>query len=282
MLLVGQALIRQALLDAAGRRVLRALGMTRGALVGLAAARALAVALPAAVLAVLVAYALSPLAPIGWARELEPDPGLSFDASIVLAGGILVLATMLLAGVLAGAWAIRPERPRDDRRRCAAALARAELPPAVAAGLRMALVRRGAAAGVPVRTTLAAAVVAVVRRRHGAGLRREPAAPARHAAAVRADLGLRDIGCGGRRCGSRRPAGTHDRPGRRGRGHRRRSGPWRSDGRTTTAYAMDDVKGAIVPTVLSGRAPRTPDEVLVGHQTARRLGLELGDVGRGR
>ena len=160
LLLVGQALIRQALVDAASRRVLRALGMTRGGLVGLAAARALAVALPAAVLAVLVAYALSPLAPIGWARELEPDPGLSFAAPTLLAGGILVLATMLLVGVLAGAWAMRPERPRTTVEG-AAALARAELPPAMAAGLRMALVRRGAAAGVPVRTTLVAAVVAV-------------------------------------------------------------------------------------------------------------------------
>jgi ABC-type lipoprotein release transport system permease subunit len=277
LLLVGQASIRQALLDAADRRVLRALGMTRGALVGLAAARALAIALPAAVLAVAVAYALSPLSPVGWARELEPDPGLSFAVSTLLAGGILVLAAMVLAGVLAGAWAIRPERPRTTVE-AASALARAELPPAVAAGLRMALVRRGAAAGVPVRTTLAAAIVAVC-----VGVTALVfAASLQHLLDTPRLFGRTwdfEMAGGG-------PPLEHDLVQRLTSDPRIAAvatgavGPVQLEGRTTTANAMDNVKGAVLPTVLSGRAPRTPDELLVGDLAARRLGLELGDTVR--
>lgn len=277
LLLIGQALIRQASVDAGDRRVLRALGMTRGTLVGLAAARALAIALPAAVVAIVVAYALSPLSPIGWARELEPDPGLSFAASTLLVGGSLVLAAMTLVGVLAGALAIRPERPRATAEP-AAALARAELPPAVAAGLRMALVQRGAAPGVPVRTTLAAAIVAVC-----VGVTALVfAASLQHLLDTPRLFGRTwdfEIAGGG-------PALGHDFV------QRLKSdpgiaavavgtiGPVELEGRTTTADAMDDVKGAVVPTVLSGRAPRAPDEVLVGHLAARRLGLALGDTVR--
>ena len=274
LLLVGQALIRQALLDAADRRVLRALGMARGALLGLAAARVLAIALPAAVLAVLVAYALSPLSPIGWARELEPDPGLSFAASTLLAGGILVLAAMVLTGVLAGAWAIRPERPRTSGE-TVAPLARADLPPAMAAGLRMALVRRGAATGVPVRTTLAAAVVAVC-----VGVTALVFAASLQYLLDTPRLFGRtwdfEMAGGGPPLGHRFVQRLTSDPGVAAVAMGA-VGPVQLEGRTTTADAMDDVKGAVVPTVLTGRAPRAPDEVLVGHLAAQRLGLELGD-----
>jgi hypothetical protein len=60
LLLVGQALFRQALLDAAAHTTLRALGMTRAQFVALGTARAAVIALPTAVLSVLLAFLLSP------------------------------------------------------------------------------------------------------------------------------------------------------------------------------------------------------------------------------
>ena len=70
--LLGQALIRVASLAAARHPTLRALGMTRRQLVALGVVRAGAIAVVAAGMAAAVAIALSPLTPIGSARELEP------------------------------------------------------------------------------------------------------------------------------------------------------------------------------------------------------------------
>jgi hypothetical protein len=53
-------------------------------------------------------------------------------------------------------------------------------------------------------------------------------------------------------------------------------GPVVVGGRTTGANAMDDVKGAVPPEVLQGRAPRRADEIMLGTKTASRLHLEVG------
>jgi predicted lysophospholipase L1 biosynthesis ABC-type transport system permease subunit len=44
-----------------------------------------------------------------------------------------------------------------------------------------------------------------------------------------------------------------------------------------TAVGMDNLAGSIEPSLLEGRVPRGPDEVLLGTDTLRDLGLELGD-----
>jgi ABC-type lipoprotein release transport system permease subunit len=54
-------------------------------------------------------------------------------------------------------------------------------------------------------------------------------------------------------------------------------GPVRVGSRTTGANAMDDVKGVVAPTVLEGRRPRAPDEILLARKTAERLHVVLGD-----
>ena len=48
-------------------------------------------------------------------------------------------------------------------------------------------------------------------------------------------------------------------------------------GRAVGARAMDDVKGSSAPTVLDGRAPRVPGEVLLGTKTLDALQLRIGD-----
>jgi hypothetical protein len=148
LLLVGQALVRQALVEAAAYPTLRALGMTRAQLVALGTARAAIIALPAAVLSVLLAFLLSPLAPVGRARELEPDPGFDLEAPVLGVGAGAVFATILVIGALGTAWAARaagagrtPAAPDGVARSStvASALAKAAWPPPVAAGVRMAL-----------------------------------------------------------------------------------------------------------------------------------------------
>jgi putative ABC transport system permease protein len=281
LLLVGQALFRQALLEAAAHPTLRALGMTRAQLMALGTARAAAIALPAAVLTVLLAFLLSPLAPVGRARELEPDPGFDFNASVLAPSTAAVLAAILVIGVLGTARAVgaggAAARPRQARRRGAvwSALARAGWPPPAVAGVRMALQRGPRPTAVPVRATLVAATLAV-----GIG-----AAALTFAASLQHLLDTPrlygqtwdfETGGGGppidaatvRRI-SRDPAFSDVAIGA--------VEPVEMGGQAVGARAMTDVKGSSAPTVLDGRAPRAPGEVLLGTKTLGALHLGIGD-----
>jgi hypothetical protein len=79
LLLVGQTLGRQILLESIEYPTLRALGMTRAQLVGVAVVRAAVIGAVGGMLAVAVAVALSPLTPLGIARLAEVTPGVAVD-----------------------------------------------------------------------------------------------------------------------------------------------------------------------------------------------------------
>lgn len=116
LLIVGQALSRQVQLEAAEHPTLLALGMTRGQVVLAAVVRAGAVAFPGAVLAVAAAVAASPLAPIGFARRAEIDPGVAVDGPLLFVGGLTVAVAVLARAALA-AWRPAAGSRRSDERR---------------------------------------------------------------------------------------------------------------------------------------------------------------------
>ena len=281
LLLVGQALFRQALLEAAAHPTLRALGMTRGQLVALGTARAALIALPAAVLSVLIAFLLSPLAPVGRAHELEPDPGFDFSAAVIAPGAAAVLAAILVLGVLGTARAVGGADVAADpaqvrrRGRLASALARAGCAPPLVAGVRMALLGGPRPTAVPVRATLVAAILAVgvggaaltfatslqhlldTPRLYGQTWDFEMGGggPPIDAATVRrvsSDPAVSDVAVGAVE-------------------------PVDVGGQAVGARAMDYFKGSSAPTVLDGRAPRSPGEVLLGTKTLDALHLRIGD-----
>jgi hypothetical protein len=281
LLLFGQALFRQALLESAAHPTLRALGMTRAQLVALGTARAAVVAVPAAVLTALAAFVLSPLAPVGRARELEPDPGFEFRASAIGLGAAAVLVAILVMGSLAAARAAPaagvPARPGGARGSGAlvSALARAGWPPSVVAGVRMALARRARPSPVPVRATLVAAILAVgvsaaaltfaaslqhlleTPRLYGQTWDFEtgfggPSIDSATLRRVRGDPAFSDVGVG-------------------------TVASVELGGREVGARAIDDLKGSSAPTVLDGRAPRGPGEVLLGTKTLDAFHLRIGD-----
>lgn len=168
LLIAGQAIGRRLGADAEDLSVLRALGgspaMTMGdGLVGILGAVVLG-----SVLALLVAVALSPLAPIGPARRLDPSPGFACDWT-VLGGGLLLL--MVGLGALSLALVYRAAPHRAARRRAASSfagptLARAAtacgLPAPVVTGARFALEGGQGRATVPVRSALLGSVLAVI------------------------------------------------------------------------------------------------------------------------
>jgi hypothetical protein len=277
LLLFGQALFRQAHLESPARSALRALGMTRMQLVVLGTARAAVVGAPAAVLTVLAAFVLSPLAPVGRARELEPDPGFEFRASTIVVGAAVVLVAILLMGYLAAARAARAasDSARPGEARVSGALARAGLPPSLVAGVRMALARRPRSSPVPVRATLVAAILAVgvsaaaltfaaslqhlleTPRLYGQTWDFEtgfggPSIDSATLRRIRRDPAFSDVGVG-------------------------TVTSVEIDGRNVGARAVDNLKGSSAPTVLDGRAPRAPGEVMLGTKTLDALQLRIGD-----
>jgi ABC-type lipoprotein release transport system permease subunit len=276
LLVVGQALFRLAATEARHDATLRALGMSAGQQLTFAATRAVTIALPATALTVLVAWLVSALTPIGWARDLEPATGLAFDATVIGVGAATVAVTLVAAAMLgvAFAWHGRPDGARERRGRpggsAASRLARAASSPPLACGIRMALA--GRARG-PALATLGAATTAVVvtvtALTFGASFRHLLNTPALYgqtwdyeafsgaplgravARELVADHGVSAIA-----------AGTDDSV--------------EINGHETGARAMDDVKGRIAPTVIAGHAPHGPHEILLGTKTLDAVGAHIG------
>jgi hypothetical protein len=112
LVIVGQALVRQAFLESAQDDVYRALGMSRGQVLAVAAGAGSAIGIAAALAAVAGAYLASPLMPIGLARTADIGPGLSFDP-LVLGVGAVVVALVVPALALFAEWRVARVRRRD-------------------------------------------------------------------------------------------------------------------------------------------------------------------------
>ena len=114
---------------------------------------------------VALAFALSPLTPVGEARIADPSPGFAFDTLILLPGAAAAVVVVLALGV----WpAVRAARTRQDPdaalarpSRVVTLLAGAKIPASALIGVRHALERGRGRAAVPVGSALVGSVVAV-------------------------------------------------------------------------------------------------------------------------
>ena len=248
--------------------------MTRRQLFAVDVARAVAIGAVAACAAVALAFALSPLTPIGLARDLEPMPGFALDVPVLALGGAGVVFLVVFAGAFASLQARTAHRDLEPRTGCppADALARWGLPPTAVSGVQMALARGRGTTAVPIGGTLLGAIasVAVVAvaltftasmdhlfstpRLYGQNWDYRTNYNAPSPATVRADPGISDAA-----------EGSDDVE-------------IRLNGRTAHAVAMDDIKGRIGPVVTTGRAPERLDEILLASRLMDRLGLHIGDT----
>ena len=163
---VGQALVRQSIVESEDYPTMAAIGADRRQLLALGLARNVAVGLVGAAGAVVVATALSPLAPFGEARIAETSTGVTFDPLVLPLGA---LATVLVVSGL-GIWpALRATRTlrageRTGEPRPSAVVARLAAlgaPPSAMIGVRNALERRSGGATVPVGAALIGTPLAV-------------------------------------------------------------------------------------------------------------------------
>ena len=164
---IGQALSRQSVVEGEEYPTLVALGFPRRQLMVLGAARNVVLALIGAAGAVIVAFALSPLTPVGEARLAEPSTGLAFDPSVLLLGALATVVVVLLLGI----WpAVRASRVHIGAERVAVGrpslivskVAATGAPPSAVIGVRHALERGRGAASLPVGTALFGSALAVM------------------------------------------------------------------------------------------------------------------------
>ncbi len=179
---IAQALSRQAGAESDSYRTLSALGFGSNSLIALGIVRAFAIGCTGAVGAMLVAFALSPLAPVGEARIAEPATGLAFDGTVLGLGAVTIGFVVLLLGL----WpALRESRRvRGDQKilstrssRAVNQLAAAGAPPSMLLGVRRALEGGRGRNAVPVRSALAGAVLAVAALSGTAVFGSQPDAP---------------------------------------------------------------------------------------------------------
>ena len=286
LLLVGQNLGRQIFLESVEDPTLRALGMTRGELVGVALVRAALIGVAGAAVAVAAAVSLSPLTPIGLARRAELHPGLSADLA-VLAPGALAVVTLVAVCAAMPAWrASRThagalgvvELPSPGRpSRVAGAFARASFPPAAVTGVRLALEPGRGRTAVPVRSAIAGAAAAVCALTaagvFGASLAWLAGTPAAYGWTWNVSVGNFASIPEARRA-ARMLDATQGVDGYL----RAVTGELLVDGRRLEVMAIEQGKGTVPLAVLEGREPGRPSEVALGATTLRRLGKHIGDT----
>jgi len=167
LVVIGQALSRQTMIESEEHPTLAALGMDQRQLVLLGMARNLLVGLGAAAGAVALAIALSPLAPVGEARLADPSSGVTFDPVVLLLGG---LATVALVMALGTSPVIRAAHRRRTEGRSfepkpsvlVARVAAVGAPPSAVVGVRHAVERGRGPDKVPVSTALLGTALAVM------------------------------------------------------------------------------------------------------------------------
>lgn len=282
---VGQAYARLAAAGSAGVATLGVLGASRRQRWAAAVGPLAMVAPSGAAVAVALAWLASPLLPIGLGRRAEPHPGLAFDAGVLLLGGLLLVAAVLVraavsalrvAGAPAGdLFRVRARTARPGSRPRVLAVRR---PPAMPLGARMAVERGRGTTAVPVGPTLLGAVVGV------AGLF-AVLTFARSADQLRSDAGLYGAPWSGQIGLTADPAtiaaarAAAERAGRVEAVGLVGEGRLNVDGRPEVlAIAVEPVQGEIGATVLAGRAPISPDEVVAGGDLLRGLGRTVGDT----
>ncbi len=165
VVVVGQAVSRQAATEAATYPTLAALGVSPRQLVAANMAATLVAGVCGAAGGVLLAFALSPLTPVGEARLAEPAPGFAFDPLIVLPGALAVIIAVLVLGVRPAVRAARTVRPAEPAwaarpSRAVAAMAAAGAPPTVLIEVRRALERGRDRTAVPVGPAFLGSILA--------------------------------------------------------------------------------------------------------------------------
>ena len=277
LFVIAQALSRGSRVEAENFATLLTLGMTERQLVVVGMLRTLVVATGGALGAMLLAFALSPLTPLGEARIAEPATGFAFDSTVLLLGALLMIAGTLVLGAWPAIRAARALPVRDPGlvvrpSRVATELAEAGAPPSVVVGVRRALERGVGRGALPARSALFGTALAVTAlcatAVFGAGLTDLTSHPRLYGVPYQLDFSSQSVNS---------PLEHHvvDDP----------SVSAVSQGISTQvivghvpvgALALTPVKGRLLVTIIDGRPPTGPGQIALGPSTMRSVGAHVG------
>jgi hypothetical protein len=166
LLLVYQAVSRRLRQGQNDQEVLRSLGASPRALAlaGLAGPT-IALAL-GAIVAALLAYAASPLMPLGVVRRVEVARGLDADWTVLGLGALALFVLLAIAAIVAGVRGLPHRRTAHQvvarHSHVVGAATRAGMPPSAVTGLRLAFEPGDGSTAVPVRSVMVGGAVAIM------------------------------------------------------------------------------------------------------------------------
>ncbi len=282
---IAQALSRQARSEQVAYRTLRVFGLRPNGITTIGLIRTAAIAAAGAVLAIVIAFLCSPLAPVGEARIAEPTTGFAFDTRTLLLGGLAIAASVFLLGIWPAVRCALQSRtdsatlPRTSR--TAAALATVPTPPAMTIGVRRALEHSRGRSAAPTGTAIVGAIVAVIAlcatAVFGASLTHLTSTPKLYGQPFQ--IWFNNLGNGPQAIQptlkklEAEPSVTAITQGTGG-------AAVSINGVTTDVIAGDSRRGPEMVSSISGRIPSAPDEIALGATTIRAAHTHVGSTVR--
>jgi hypothetical protein len=283
LIVLFQALARQAAVESDFYPTVSALGLSRRRLVGWAVTRSLAITVLGVLGGVVVAFLLSPFTPVGEARTAEPSTGFAFDPLVLLLGAA---ATLLVVTGLSFVPAWRTAHWQDDsvsRTPRASGIVRllsnAGAPPSALIGVGRAVERGRGRRAVPVGSALVGLVLAVTALTattvFGASLSHLTTTPALYGQPFDAWFSTDGM------TSTTSPLLQHLLSSR---GVERITEGVGSDlsinGHTVDALAGKPLRGRLLLTTITGHLPRQRNQVTLGASTLRLVGAHVGSTVR--
>ena len=282
LVVVGQALSRQSTLESSSYPTLAALGLRPRQVFALGMLRGAAIGVAGAAGAVIVAFAVSPLTPVGEARVAEPAQGFAFDLLVLGLGSVAIAAAILIL-MSYPAWKAKRASARQGQAELfvtrtsvvVSGLARTGAPPSVVVGTSRALERGRGRASVPVLTALLGTVVAVTALVatvvFGASLSNLVSSPALYGRNWQVDLSNLSL----------RQVETIVKRSARDRDVTRITSEITSkyvqvNGVTVQGILVQVEKGPMVFSLVEGRYPTARGEIALGSTTLAQVGGHLG------
>jgi len=282
IVVVAQALTRQATVESEAYPTLSALGVSRRQFVLVSLVRTLFVAVVGTAGGVVLAFLVSPLTVVGEVRLADTSAGLVFDAPVLLLGGLAAIVAVLALGIwpaLRTATAIRVGEATSTLRpsRIVSSLVGVGAPPSALIGVRHALERGRGRNAIPVGSALLGAVLAVTAlcatAVFGASLTHLTSTPTLYGQPYDEWFSVNQTGYSKQNLQmlaslehTRRiadiTAGLVGNP--------------TIDGVAETGIAVQSLRGPLLATATSGHLPQGPDEVAFGATTLHQLGVHVG------
>ncbi len=264
---------------------LRALGATSGERFRTELAGAGAAIGAAAVLAVIIAFLLSPLTPVGLAREAEPHGGFTLHTGLALAT-LAFFVVGALGAAIPAAWRVATARglpgagasiaTRDHSSAVAEAATRAGLGVPAVMGTRLAFQPGRGATSTPVRSVLVSLtlVIAAVTATAAFGINVHRVATTPRLYGWNWDTAI------GSSFGTI-PAEVGDALGdfpHVAAFAGMTIGDVTINGHVVPAIGIDQISGVVTPVLAAGHIPRTDREIVVGDKTLRTAHAHVGDT----